>query len=479
MKHAMAQTVSSPVFAVVGHPNKGKSSLVANLAQDDSVRIAADPGTTVRARHFPMRVDGEVLYTLVDTPGFQRARGALGWMQAHASSASDRAAAVALFVNEHRDGGQFPDECELLAPIVEGAGILYVVDGSVPYAREYEPEMEILRWTGRPSMATINPIGDADYVAQWRDALGQYFKVVRVFDALTAPFDKRLQLLRAFGELEEPWRAPLARAVDALEADRNHRRGEAARAMVELIVEATTLSVECKLGEGEAAPSRKPDLERRYQEGLRSAERRCRTRVEQIYDHHGIERREQHLEPLEEDLFSEHTWFMFGLSRASLTRAAAAGGAVVGGGLDLAVGGASLLMGAALGAVVGGTLGWFSADKLAAFTVINQPLGGRLLRCGPTPNPNLAFVLLGRARYHHAAIAGRTHAQRDALQMDGDAGGAGALNPLADGQRDALSAAFRKIRKSEGDPAKLGGASDDLYHAIDGILAGDETRAPA
>ena len=52
----------------------------------------------------------------------------------------------------------FPDECELLRPIVEGAGILYVVDGSVPYGPEYEAEMEILRWTGRPSMAVINPI---------------------------------------------------------------------------------------------------------------------------------------------------------------------------------------------------------------------------------------------------------------------------------------------------------------------------------
>ena len=74
---------SVPMFAVVGHPNKGKSSIVATLAGDDSVRIGADPGTTSRCRHYPMRVDGEVLYALVDTPGFQRPHKALEWMEEH------------------------------------------------------------------------------------------------------------------------------------------------------------------------------------------------------------------------------------------------------------------------------------------------------------------------------------------------------------------------------------------------------------
>ena len=61
--------MSEPVFAVVGHANPGKSSVVSTLAADDSVRVGALPGTTQHCREFPMRVDDEVLYTLVDTPG--------------------------------------------------------------------------------------------------------------------------------------------------------------------------------------------------------------------------------------------------------------------------------------------------------------------------------------------------------------------------------------------------------------------------
>ena len=75
--------MSVPAFAVVGHPNKGKSSIVSTLASDDSVSISPEPGTTTQCRRFPMTVDGEELYALVDTPGFQRARRALDWMRRH------------------------------------------------------------------------------------------------------------------------------------------------------------------------------------------------------------------------------------------------------------------------------------------------------------------------------------------------------------------------------------------------------------
>ena len=190
----------SPRFAIVGHPNKGKSSIVATLAEDDSVPVSPMPGTTTTARDFPMRVDGEVLYQLVDTPGFQRAREVLNWLVAHERGAEARPAVVGEFLSAHRGDARFHDECELLAPILEGAGVLYVVDGAHPYGGEYEAEMEVLRWTGQPRMALINLIGTGDHQGQWRRALDQYFSIVRVFDAVHADFDKRIDLLRAFGE---------------------------------------------------------------------------------------------------------------------------------------------------------------------------------------------------------------------------------------------------------------------------------------
>ncbi len=60
---------------VVGHPNKGKSSIVSTLALDDSVQIGNIPGTTQVKRSFsPKRFDGKRLYMeLFDYPqGFSK-----------------------------------------------------------------------------------------------------------------------------------------------------------------------------------------------------------------------------------------------------------------------------------------------------------------------------------------------------------------------------------------------------------------------
>ena len=438
----------APAFAVVGHPNKGKSSIVATLAQDDSVRIAAQSGTTTESHAYPMTVDGEVLYTLIDTPGFQRARAALAWMKQHETTAAEHPRIVARFVEEHgraKRDEPFYDECELLRPIVGGAGILYVVDGSTPFGAEFEPEMEVLRWTGRPSMALINPIGDADHVEPWRDALGQYFRVVRVFDAMTAEFDKRVELLRAFGQLDEAWRSPLQRAVDYLQDERDHRRDTSAREVAEMLVEMLTLSISRRLGEGDDAETAKQSLEAEYRDRLRASEKRCRQTVEQLYDHQRLRRDEDDLHLVDEDLFSETTWSIFGLTRGELLAAGALGGAVTGGVIDVATGGASLLTGAGLGAVIGGTAAWWTGRRMARVRILNQPLGGRLLVCGPSDNPNFPFVVLNRARLHHRLIADRTHAQRDALRIDQrDA------RSLPSDLRNRFAKAFARLRKDAG-----------------------------
>jgi GTP1/Obg family GTP-binding protein len=258
----------APSLAVVGHPNKGKSSLVATLSQDDSVAIGANPGTTSRSRSYPMRVDGRLLYSLVDTPGFQRARQVLGWLEERAriegASAMDRARLVADFVHRPEHASRFPDECELLRPIVEGAGILYVVDGGVPYGPEYEAEMEILRWTGAPSMAIINPIGSAAHVEAWRSALTQFFRVVRVIDAVAADYTTRRQLLLAFGELEADWREPIDRAVAALDSARESQRKNAAREIAEMIASSLGHVTEKRVATDEDSTQYREALEAEY-----------------------------------------------------------------------------------------------------------------------------------------------------------------------------------------------------------------------
>ena len=170
-------------------------------------------------------------------------------------------------------------------------------------------------------------------------------------------------------------------------------------------------------------------------------------------------------------LFSQEAWLAFGLRRRDLVLAGAGGGAAAGGAVDIAAHGTSLFLGVMIGALVGGTLGWLGADKLAEVKLISRPLGGKLLKCGPTKNPNFPFVLLGRARYHHALVAGRTHAARGALVVDAEQ--AGAMNPLSDAQRKALSAAFKRVGKAVEDAEALAGARATVEAAVADVLGAE------
>src|SRR5687767_8617509 len=100
--------MTSPVFVVVGAVNRGKSSIVSTLAENDAVVIEKTPGTTKEAQTFAFRIDGQTLYTLIDTPGFELARQALAWLQKHEHLHVDRAAVVRQFIREHVGRGSFP-----------------------------------------------------------------------------------------------------------------------------------------------------------------------------------------------------------------------------------------------------------------------------------------------------------------------------------------------------------------------------------
>ncbi len=457
-----------PSFAVVGHPNKGKSSIVATLSQDDSVRISDTPGTTTSCRNYPMRVDNEILYNLVDTPGFQRSRKLLHLLKQEETSPADRPQCIRRFIEKEENKKLFPDEHELLTPVVNGAGILYVVDGSVPYGPEYDAELEILRWTGQPRMALINPISGTTYVDEWKAALGQFFSVVRVFDAKMASFEKQLNLLIAFGQLEDSWRTQLEKAVHILRREHGRKRKRAARSITQCIVDMLTLKVEEKIKSSELVEETQERLEREYRKQLQDLEKQSKSRVESIYAQHQIELKEEALDILQsEQLFSEQSWRLFGLSRREILTFSTLGGAAVGGLIDAAAGGGTFLMGTVIGGIVGASTAYFAGDSLVETEILHLPLGKRVLVTGPTKSINFPHVAFGRARLHHYLVSTRTHAQRSAVDLTKYS-----LPALEDRQKRALESCFAKFRKGD----TRFDAREQLTQEIEKILGVDEEQ---
>ncbi|MFV0277160.1 MAG: DUF3482 domain-containing protein [Parahaliea sp.] len=444
--------MSLPTFAVVGRPNKGKSSIVATLARDDSVYIDPRAGSTRRARSFPMQVDGETLYTLVDTPGIQRAREVLDWLQAHCGDAAGRPRAVRDFVEQHSGNAHFRDECELLRPVVEGAGIIYVVDGSCPFGSDYEAEMEILRWSGRPSLAVINPIDNDDFTEEWMAGLGQYFRTVRLFNAHRAEFAKQLELLELFGHLDPDWQEALRRAVAILRAEREQQHRDSSLLIAELISGALTYQVAQKLPDGLPLEPAQKALALRYREALVRRERQGRRQVEGVYHYHNLQRNEQSLALEDSDLFQVEDWYLWGLNKTSLAAVATSAGALLGGGAGMVLDGASggllgglgTLVSGAAGAITGGVSAWRYAEEIAQFRIKGIPTGGKQLAYGPSRNLNFPFVLLGRALLHHELLCRRTHADRSQLALGSDL-----LEQVDEGQRRRLARLFAHIRSGK------------------------------
>ena len=474
----------APRFAVVGRVNKGKSSIVATLAEDDSVRIDPRPGTTTEVREYPVRVDGRPLFVLVDTPGFEDAPRALAWLRAREVSAADRPARVAELLRAHEGTADFLDERRLLAPILAGANVLYVVDGTRPFRRNYEAEMEILRWTGQPGMALVNRIGAEDHAAEWRRALDQYFKIVRDFDAYSVTFDERLSLLESFRELRPGSRQAIDEAVTALVAQRRRRRGEAAAEIAELIADELTHTEEVAVEDEAALEAERDRLERGFHDHLRSREEKARRRIEGLYRHSEVRFEGAALERpvFQQDLFAEETWKLLGLSPAELVAAGTLAGAAVGGALDLMVGGASVMAGTAIGGAVGGATALVGIGRrfarvrpvgpggLAGWMIAARRYweGGRRFRIGPHAQPNFPWVLLDRALLHYDGVARRTHARRGTIAVaDGD-GRAGIVADFARAERRELEEVFRRIRRSAGDPRRE--LRDDLERAVARIL---------
>jgi hypothetical protein len=448
----------APVFAVVGRVNKGKSSVIATLAEDDSVRVDPRPGTTTECRRYPVTVDGRELFALVDTPGFEEADRALAWLEAVETPASARADRVRAFVAAFAGTGDFEEERRLLAPILDGAAVLYVVDGTRPYRKNYEAEMEVLRWAGQPGIALINRTGTGDHVAEWRRALDQYFKIVRVFDAFEVSFAERMRLLETFRELRPDWRGSIDAAIGALRADRQGRQSETAHAIADLLAFALSFTLDVDVPEGSAPSDERERLVRRFHDALRGRERDTRRAVEAIYRHSGLTWEASELAPpvWGQDLFAEATWKALGLTPGQLLALYTAAGAAVGGGLDAAVGGASLLAGTVLGALGGvGFWAWQAGQRMARATTASGIAGAlragvhgsRRHRIGPHKHPNFPWVLLDRALLHYRAVLLRTHARRDAVRLDDAAPGQGVVSRLDDAERKAMERLFTRLRR--------------------------------
>lgn len=403
---------SVPVLAIMGHPNAGKSSVVATLTENDRIQIDKRAGTTTTSTHYPVTIDGERILEFIDTPGFQNPSDILEWFQGHPQLPNLAGA----FVAAHEGQPLFAHDCDLLRPVAAGSGVILVVDGSKRIKEKDRVEMELLRLTARPRMAILNNQANVErHMGAWRDALNMAFNAVREFNAHRATYDERIRLLGALKTIDQRWEASLDHTIRSFERDWARRIDQSVASILTLLKKALTLRVQ-RLVRVEEAPSQaeveavQASLLDTFQERLRALESQAQSEIRGHFRHHVWNPPGS---VLAKDLFSEEVQQTLGLNRSQLALAGAAAGAVTGGVIDLGVGGLSFGTGALLGAITGGVLGAFGREGLAKIDV-ERRLGIQRLSMGPVHNPRFPFVLLDRSLLYCARAMNWSHGRQAA-----------------------------------------------------------------
>ena len=467
-----------PEFAIIGHPNEGKSSVLSTLAEDDSVRVSPIPGETVHCQVFPVRIDGQEIIRFIDTPGFQNPRQTLQWFLA---DQGPETSLLARFLEVHAELPAFADDCELLRPVAAGAGIIFVVDGSRPLRHVDRAEMEILRLTGAPRMAIINcKDEEAGYLAQWQAEFRKHFNAVRLFNANRATYRQRIDLLENLKAIDQQLEPVLRRVVEAFRADWQQRLFKTTTIMVTMLrdVLAYRMAVSCTK---EDEQRRRQELHQTFLQFVASREREAQLAVRQLFKHNifSLELPPQSI--LQEDLFSKRTWEFLGLSDRQIIAAGALGGAALGLGLDAATIGSSF----GLFSVVGGLLGAGATAlkgkaMLTGVRLLGMKMGGEQLQVGPVNSIQLLYVLLDRGLLFYNHVINWAHGRRDYHQVAAEQGQhkSGFTSQWDGGRQKICARFFRAVQKE--DSRSLDVAARELQEMLMAeLLAIAEERAVA
>jgi hypothetical protein len=400
-----------PEFAVLGHPNEGKSAVVSTLTEDDQVRVSPVPGETTVCRTYTVKIDEKEIIRFVDTPGFQVPRQTLAWFNAYQGEPHR---ILEQFIASHESDPFYADEVELFRPVARGSGIIYVVNGSRPVRADDLAEMEILRLTGRPRMAVINSKhADKDYTRDWRREFAKHFNSIRIFNANTANFHDRIKMLESLKSIDQEWEPVLARVIHAFQAEWEKRNRLASAYITHAIEKSIRFSVSKSLNDHDDPVLAKENAADTYREQVRDIEKSMFHHIRSLFRHRVYEVSLPEYSVLQHDLFSRKTWELLGLTRTQLAAAGAVLGGTMGVVADTAAHGLTFGMFTAIGGLLGAGSAVLGGRRMADKSPAGIRLGGDRIQVGPNENPQFLYVLLDRALIYYAHIIKRPHGRRE------------------------------------------------------------------
>ncbi len=367
--------------AVVGHTNTGKTSLIRTLLRSQSFGVIEDSaGTTRHVERAALLVDGEAVIELFDTPGLEDSDALLDALEnlpeAQGSAHNVRSVdTIKHFLRSPQAQQQLAQEAKVLRQGLRSDALLYVVDVRAPQLEKYSDELQILSMLGIPIIPVFNFISDqASQLPQWRAMMISHnLHAALEFDTVAFSFESEKRLYQKLQGVLEPHYEQIQQLIQQREKEWQNLLDAAVRRSVTLLSDCASLRLE--QGDKHAAPRNKEAIREQLQNEARALEQRCLRDLLRLFSFSKTDVQLAQLpvsgDEWEFDLFSSDTLKMFGLD----ARSSALKGAAAGAGLDLMVGGLSLGMATAVGALAGAgysTAKRYGKDIAAAFSEDNS-----------------------------------------------------------------------------------------------------------
>ncbi len=406
----MSKNVSAVRMAVVGHANTGKTSLIRTLLRDGEFGEVADyAGTTRHVEAAALKIKGEILLEVFDTPGLEDSVALKQlWDRQSQHEEASNSQKMAAFIQQLDHHADFAQEQKVLRQALKSDVLLYVIDAREPYLGKYRDEISLLRASGRPIVPVLNFISaEAENKQRWREKLIDHgLHALVEYDTVAFTMEAERRLYEKLQTMAEAHYGVFQRVIDHNSDHYEQRCRAAARAIAEQFINVAAYRITVDQNSLDESTPKIQDLVRR-------AEQKA---VDQLLSIFGFSKDDVRNEFLpvqngkwELDLFDTQTYKDFGLQAGT----GAAKGAAVGAGIDLFVGGVSMGVGAAIGAVAG--VIWNSLQKYGGS--IKNTFTGSSYVCVDEVTVQLFYL---RQRYLLRSLMARGHASQEILALDNE-----------------------------------------------------------
>ncbi len=351
--------VNTPLkLAVVGHTNTGKTSLLRTLLHDSEFgEVDSRPSTTRDVLAIEVKIKRNTLIELFDTPGLEAGSELYEFVQQSAAEfRHDGPGQIQHFLTTPEAQTDFDQEAKVLRQLLNSDAALFVIDARDPVLAKYQDELSVLSRCGCPILPVLNfTAAPAQYTEAWKSALRQVnLHTYLEFDAVSPPEGGESDLLLRLSVVVPAYKQQLMALQQHRAEQQQQRWREGIHQVAELLVDVASY---CEYVDAEASVL--SHQQQQMQQGVRQREQHC---VGELLSLYAFQLTHVELTDLDitsglwhDDLFAADTLKNFGV-QASI---GATGGAAIGAGFDLLVGGASLGAGTALGAAIGGAMkGW-------------------------------------------------------------------------------------------------------------------------